>query len=569
MHQICVAETLVLNGAAVWNAEFDPAKPLDEMIYITHPDLVASFDESESSLDGTEDTPQSLLIAPKSQYNPVGMDGRTVLDDGEVLATKGKIGGSVVGGSVASGKALPMLAIVTGQSIYPEWLTADGTVTPPQSGIIGKDGQFLQAQMVATAKGGANNDVGRYYLRHVIMPSLNAAPGCGEDFIVSPEPAWRFKDSWAHRSEWYPEELKNGTHRKRRGTVCCDGHGSHLTVGALKELREPSDQAHEPVDMCLRTPHCSSNQQNEDIENFRRYKPAWRKSKAMKTASNMMGYGVLKLDAQNETIIHCPDFDPDKPATIASKKLGLDMLDFMPCVKEPYEHAFCLEANRKGWEKAGLYPFTSKVYWDLRSKEEALASAMVTERQRAAMPLIDMSVMSAAAAYRNTPTPTVAPEGAPSTTIAVQQTGPPPKKVRKVALGSGNLGLRDKPVTSDNAHQMVVDDTNARQAAQVEKIAKQDEAAAKKRDATAAMCAHGVQLQPKLDLVVKACTTRRKVEPNALLARLNSKEFSVPELKALLAARMHTPTTKGGKVALARQLQMVLVGGPAPLLLAN
>ena len=194
---------------------------------------------------------------------------------------------------------------------------------------------------------------------------------------------------------------------------------------------------------------------------------------------------------------------------------------------------------------------------------------MVTERKRAAMPPIDMSVMSAATMYASTPAVPTANESAPNTTVALQEAGPPPKKVRKVALGSGNLGLRDKPVTSDNAHQMVVDDTNARQAAQVEKIAKQDEAAAKKREATAAMCARGVQLQPKLDGVVKACTTRSKVEPNALLAQLNSKEFSVPELKALLAARMHTPTTKGGKVALARQLQMVLVGGPAPLLLAN
>ena len=83
------------------------------------------------------------------------------------------------------------------------------------------------------------------------------------------------------------------------------------------------------------------------------------------------------------------------------------------------------------------------------------------------------------------------------------------------------------------------------------------------------MCAHGVSLRPKLDAVVKACTTRRKVEPGALLARLNSKEFSVPDLKGLLAARMHTPTTKGGKLALAQQLKTVLVGGPAPLMLTN
>eukprot|EP01046_Picozoa_sp_COSAG06_P036532 COSAG06_NODE_4035_length_4639_cov_3.303524_3_plen_412_part_00 len=367
---------------------------------------IASFDESEASLDGTEDTSQSLLIAPQSEYNLVGKDGRTIIDDGEVLATKGKIGGSIIGGSVASGKALPLLAIVTGQSMYPEWLTADGTCKPPVSGIVGEDGQFLQAQMVATTKGGANNDVGRYYLRHVIMPSLNAGAGCGEEFTVSAEPDWRHADSWAKRSEWYAEEIQNGTHRKRRGTVICDGHGSHLTVGALKELRDPFDPAQQPADMCLRTPHCSSKQQNEDIENFRVFKPAWRISKATKTASNQLGIGVLKFDAKDETIIHCRDYDPDKPATHSSKKYGLDMLDFMPCLKQPYETAFAPEKNQKGWQKAGLYPFTSRVYWDLRLKEEALHKAAVTEQSKQAMPGINMSVFCAAGVYRDSPTAT-------------------------------------------------------------------------------------------------------------------------------------------------------------------
>ena len=55
----------------------------------------------------------------------------------------------------------------------------------------------------------------------------------------------------------------------------------------------------------------------------------------------------------------------------------------------------------------------------------------------------------------------------------------------------------------------------------------------------------------------------------AMLARLNSKEFSMPDLKGLLVARMHTPATKGGKLALAQQLQTVLVGAPTPLMLTN
>ena len=63
-HQLCVAETLVLNGAAVWNPDFDHTKPEDEMIKVTHPQLVISFDESEASLDGTDDSLTALRLAP-------------------------------------------------------------------------------------------------------------------------------------------------------------------------------------------------------------------------------------------------------------------------------------------------------------------------------------------------------------------------------------------------------------------------------------------------------------------------------------------------------------------------
>ena len=34
-------------------------------------------------------------------------------------------------------------------------------------------------------------------------------------------------------------------------------------------------------------------------------------------------------------------------------------------------------------------------------------------------------------------------------------------------------------------------------------------------------------------------------------------------------SHMHTPSTKGGKLALAQQLKVVLVGGPAPLMSTN
>jgi hypothetical protein len=202
-------------------------------------------------------------------------------------------------------------------------------------------------------------------------------------------------------------------------------------------------------------------------------------------------------------------------------------------------------------------------------KEEALQKAAVSEQSKRAMPGINMNVFSAASVYRDSPAAASATEGAPGTAITVHQATAPPKKVRKVALGSGNLGLRDKPVTADVAHQMVVDDTHAREQKEAEKVAQQHDRATKKKETQATMVAQGVQLKPKLDAAIKACTTRRKLEPEALLAKLNSKEFSANELKALIAAKMHTPTTKGGKAGLAQQLRGMLAGGPPPLLLTN
>ena len=75
-HQLCVAETLVLNGAAVWNPDFDHTKPEDEMIKVTHPQLVISFDESEASLDGTDDSLTALRLAPGSSRNPTDLKGQ-------------------------------------------------------------------------------------------------------------------------------------------------------------------------------------------------------------------------------------------------------------------------------------------------------------------------------------------------------------------------------------------------------------------------------------------------------------------------------------------------------------
>jgi hypothetical protein len=64
---------------------------------------------------------------------------------------------------------------------------------------------------------------------------------------------------------------------------------------------------------------------------------------------------------------------------------------------------------------------------------------------------------------------------------------------------------------------MVVDDTHAREQKEAEKVAQQHDRATKKKETQATMVAQGVQLQPKLDAAIRACKTRRRIEPEALL----------------------------------------------------
>ena len=578
-HQLCVAETLVLNGAAVWNPDFDHTKPEDEMIKVTHPQLVISFDESEASLDGTDDSLTALRLAPGSSRNPTDLKGQPIPDDGEVIATKTSCGGSICAGSNGAGAALPMLYCFAGESYAPEWTDAAGTCPPPLSGIADEHGNLMPAQFVCSKKGGVNNDIGLYYAKHIILPVLANAAGAGQEFTVSPEPAWRHEDHWAKRSDWFAGEIAKGTHRKRRGTALCDGYGAHMTAPVLRELREPSNPAHPAVDLCLRTPHMSHRQQNEDIENFPVLKPAWRKAKAAKIASNMLGIDVIAFDAFRQAYVR-------RPNGLKSRKLGLDQVDLMACLKGPFEKAFAIDINVKGWKKAGLIPFTSRVYWELRGMEEARERADKLKRQKSSdFKPIDYSQLSVTGAVTGgsdassdaSPVAGAAAAGSdspPGTAVevvgAAAGAGAGPQKKRKVKMGSGKISLRNKPATADAAYAEVAEDEKRREKEEAEKVAKRAEKEQAKKEDLAKKVALGVDLlrsEKWEEAKTKASNTASQVDPAKFQQEVN-RTFKDDEIRAIIISRMEQPA-KGKKADRLAQLMELLQAAPAPLMLTN
>ena len=114
-----------------------------------------------------------------------------------------------------------------------------------------------------------------------------------------------------------------------------DGHGSHFTLELLTYCRQIG------LHVLLRPPHTTHILQGEDVQHFAVFKPAYHQAKIMQVHENAL-QGCCRLKAS----------------------------DLLRCVKAPWEKAFNLENTLKAWDKTGLSPFTRRVYWDLKAKEE-------------------------------------------------------------------------------------------------------------------------------------------------------------------------------------------------------
>jgi len=123
--------------------------------------------------------------------------------------------------------------------------------------------------------------------------------------------------------------------------IVCDGHGSHLTLPLIEFCR-----AHH-IHVLLRVPHTTHLTQGEDVSNFARFKPEFRRQKSAmlvkKFARGIFGFG------------------PE---------------DLMELVTPAWNVAFSREVNKIGWERTGLHPFTRCVYHKLLAQEAAATQAL-------------------------------------------------------------------------------------------------------------------------------------------------------------------------------------------------
>jgi len=157
-----LAESLVDLGLAEWNADYDRDAAVgtraSELIIITKPDRVISFDETRVELDMTKASKEkrAKIVIDKSA------DRSTAA---ETLAFKGGLQGTGVGGSTASGRALPALFVFQGHSLQPRWLSQS-----PDCDFYDENGRMRECSFLCNKKGGVVHDVGVLYLRDVILP---------------------------------------------------------------------------------------------------------------------------------------------------------------------------------------------------------------------------------------------------------------------------------------------------------------------------------------------------------------------------------------------------------------
>jgi len=225
------ADVLVENRLARPNPDFDPSKPLDEMIYIDHPKYMGSMDEC------------GFRIAQKEDDTAKKKEEKTIVDkntgDNETLATTG--GGKItgVGGCCADNRAVPGLFIANTLGLTEELVKTKG----PRSTVIGADNRPVESYLSGTKKGG-------------ITPKL-----FGEFITKCFGAAWPIDE----------RPIVNGT--RIRPVLFCDGLGGHFADEAL-DACDALD-----IDIVLRCPYCSFGTQIEDVTVFPVVKPLFRIAK--------------------------------------------------------------------------------------------------------------------------------------------------------------------------------------------------------------------------------------------------------------------------------------------------
>ena len=164
--------------------------------------------------------------------------------------------------------------------------------------------------------------------------------GCNEKGSVDGERAVEYLKTcvmvnWTARGEW-PSAGKPGV-------LVCDGVGTHLSSAFLEYLITNH------IRLVLRTPHCSSKQQPEDLYTFHQLKNA-REPYGLYKALQKAAFNRLAKESRSD----------------------LDHATLIETLKVPW--ALSVASNRKAWQIGGLCEnggITARPYYLLRRAQEA------------------------------------------------------------------------------------------------------------------------------------------------------------------------------------------------------
>ena len=215
------AEGVLLKaGVAERNQHYDPKDPYSQSIIITHPERIASFDETRVELDQTHATKAKMDRSIRA-----GKDDR-----GEQLATKSSATATVVAGRIGAGLALPLYVVFSsGDSYEPAWCRHY------PSDVKDAEGKVLHWRYNSNPKGSMTEEFAADYMLSILYPALQ-------------------------------NPKKRSDAPGQQGVVFCDGVGTHLGFIVLETAVENG------LEIVLRVPHLSYRLQGEDTVNFGPFK---------------------------------------------------------------------------------------------------------------------------------------------------------------------------------------------------------------------------------------------------------------------------------------------------------
>jgi hypothetical protein len=295
-HFDILEKLLVDIGIAKVNSQYDPtseAARKDEYHVSLQPitllpaqaHRVISLDETHVSLDNVDKKGRQVVVGTDEDPHSVVF-----------VRNKSSQSATMVGGSDASGNALPPFSIFAGAGYDAEWTSQ----MPKSTKQDPKTGSGFQALSTANASGGMTNDMGLVYLRTVLIPFCHDATD----------------------DNWY--------------VVTLDGHGSHLTLEFVRECRDNY------IHIVLRIPHTTHLTQPEDLVNFGTFKKNLRDAILYKQSAMIIASYDRRRSDSRERIDHQLTF-------------GNSLAELVPLA---WANAFSVEKCKFAWRKSGINPFT-------------------------------------------------------------------------------------------------------------------------------------------------------------------------------------------------------------------